>query len=92
MHAAVAFFGAELIPGIVGREDEGVGPIGIVGNEATAGGAPDERTEGGPRRDICVTLRIAEGRRGFGPGIKAEEGGANGCGLFEQGLVEGHVP
>lgn len=78
-------------------QDEGVGPVVAVVDDAASGDATDE---GGDRGgfavsfegglDVAVALSVAEGGGGLEPGIVTEEGQAWGDG-FEQGSVDRHI-
>ncbi len=58
-------------------EDEGVGPVVAVVDEAAAGEPADEADAGrGGGGDLCVGLCVAEAEGGFDPAVMAENGDA----------------
>jgi hypothetical protein len=91
MGAPVAFAGAEFVPRLIGRDDDAIGLVLGVGDDAAAGGAADEGAQVGLGCDVVVALGVAEGRGWEGPAVEAEQGLLALGGGEEQGLVEGHI-
>ncbi len=92
MHAQVAVGCAEAIPFVTGRNGEGVGPVGEMGDQTAAGGATEEGSDAGPGGDVLMGLEVAERGGGRGPGVGAQHGESELGGGFEEGFVERHVP
>jgi hypothetical protein len=92
MSMPVAFAGAELVPGLVRWDDDAVGVVLGVGDDAASRGATDEGAQVGLGCDLVVTLRVAECGGWQSPAIEPEEGFlALGSGE-EQGFIERHIP
>ena len=89
--AAVTFLGLESMPFAPGREGGAIGPIHIMGDNAAAGGAADERAQRGEGGDFGVFLEVAEGGGGFGPTVEAQQGSLQARHGGEHGFVERHV-
>jgi hypothetical protein len=79
----------------VGGGGDAVGDFAVVEQRASAGGAADdldaEVAGAGGIVDAGGGLVAAEGERGSGPGVDAEDGLAGTRGAAEEGLVERHV-
>jgi hypothetical protein len=70
---------------MIGGQDQGVGEIPIVLDQAAPGIAADKRNSGGHHGRF---LEIADGYTNLLPAINAQDGS---LGMTEQGFVDGHV-
>jgi len=70
---------------MIGGQDQGVGEIPSMLDQAATGVAADERDAGGNHRGF---LEITDGNTGFFPAVEAQDGS---LGMTQERLVDGHV-
>jgi hypothetical protein len=91
MNAFVTLRRTKRIPGVHGREAEGIRPVSVVRNQSAPGGASDEGSEPGETFHILQALEITERGGWLGPAIEPEDWTGAFNGGFEEGEIERHV-